>query len=198
MRETTRSTHLRRTPLLRALILALALCALAPVAASASPKQVIKDCVKDSRLNGDYSQAELRKALARLPTDIDEYTDCRDQIRAAMAGAASQSGRKKRSGGGSGSDNGGAGTGSSSGSRGSGDGSSSGGATRDLPASGAPSASEQEAIDQARRAAREGSADSGGGGIPTSLLVVLIIAGLGALGAGGMALRARGAARRPA
>jgi hypothetical protein len=77
-----------RTRLWTALVLAL-LCALAlPAAASASGAQVIRDCADDGHLSKTYSPADLRKALEDLPTDIDEYTDCRDVIRRAQLGVA--------------------------------------------------------------------------------------------------------------
>jgi hypothetical protein len=65
------------------------LCALAvPALAAASGAQVIRDCADDGRLSRTYSQSDLRKALEDLPTDIDEYTDCRDVIRRAQLGVA--------------------------------------------------------------------------------------------------------------
>jgi hypothetical protein len=77
-----------RTRIWTALALAL-LCALAlPALASASGAQVIRDCADDGHLSKTYSQADLRKALEDLPTDVDEYTDCRDVIRRAQLGVA--------------------------------------------------------------------------------------------------------------
>ena len=66
---------------------AVVLCLLVPAApASASGNDVIKDCVRNGRLSKQYSQQEYRSALANLPTDVDEYTDCRDIIRRAQLG----------------------------------------------------------------------------------------------------------------
>jgi hypothetical protein len=75
--------------MLRRLLVAAAavLCLLVPAApALASGDAVIKDCVRNGRLTKQYSQAEYRSALANLPTDVDEYTDCRDIIRKAQLG----------------------------------------------------------------------------------------------------------------
>jgi hypothetical protein len=48
-----------------------------------SAKDVIRDCSEDGVLNGHYSHGELAKALDKLPSDLDEYTDCRAVIRSA-------------------------------------------------------------------------------------------------------------------
>lgn len=66
---------------------AVVLCLLVPAApAVASGDAVIKDCVQNGRLTKKYSQSEYRDALANMPTDVDEYTDCRDIIRKAQLG----------------------------------------------------------------------------------------------------------------
>ena len=69
-----------------ALTLLAALCVAVP--ASASPGSVIRDCSEDGILNGKYSQSELDGALEQLPSDLDEYTDCRAVIRRAQLNAA--------------------------------------------------------------------------------------------------------------
>ncbi len=56
--------------------------------ALASPAGVIRDCSEDGVLNGKYSQSELAGALEQLPSDLDEYTDCRSVIRRAQLGSA--------------------------------------------------------------------------------------------------------------
>jgi hypothetical protein len=70
--------------------LALALLASVLIAAPAfgSAKDVIRDCSEDGVLNGHYSHSELAKALDKLPSDLDEYTDCRAVIRRAQLGSA--------------------------------------------------------------------------------------------------------------
>lgn len=75
--------------------------ALLPTAqALASPAQIYEDC-QDGRLDRKYSQSDYRKALKNMPGDLDEYTNCRELVRAAAQGV----------GGGGGSGPGGAGDG---------------------------------------------------------------------------------------
>src|SRR3954463_15760668 len=77
--------------------------------AFANGDKVIRDCTDDGRLQGHYSQKDLRDALNSMPSDIDEYTDCRDVIRRAAFGGAGTTGGGKggSSGGGGGSSAGG-------------------------------------------------------------------------------------------
>ena len=63
-----------------------------PAAAQASGSDVIRDCAQDGKLDKSYSQKELRDAYNNLPSDIDEYTDCRSVIRAAMHGGSGNPG----------------------------------------------------------------------------------------------------------
>lgn len=56
---------------------------MASASALASPEAVIRDCAKDGTLNHHYSLSDLKKALKKLPTDVDEYTNCRDVINQA-------------------------------------------------------------------------------------------------------------------
>lgn len=67
--------------------LAIALLALAlPAAASADWERVIQDCADDGKLDRHYEDGELDEADSRMPSDINEYTDCRAVIRAARQG----------------------------------------------------------------------------------------------------------------
>jgi hypothetical protein len=59
--------------------------AAAPVASAQSTIAVLRDCADDGVLQGSYSSAELRKARQNIPTDTDEYTDCRDVLARALA-----------------------------------------------------------------------------------------------------------------
>ena len=69
--------------------LVLGLFVAVPAANAASTTQILRDCADDGVLQGDYKPAELRKARQNIPTDTDEYTDCRDVLaRAAAAGVA--------------------------------------------------------------------------------------------------------------
>jgi hypothetical protein len=87
------------------LVLSLLLIALAPaataVARPSASDRVIRDCTDDGRLEGHYTQSQLKSALNSIPSDVDEYTNCRDVIHAAYVAGGS---------GGSGSSSGGGGT----------------------------------------------------------------------------------------
>ena len=63
-----------------------------PAAAQASGSEVIRDCAQDGKLDKTYTQKELQDADRNLPSDIDEYTDCRSVIRAAMHGGSGNPG----------------------------------------------------------------------------------------------------------
>ena len=98
-----------RVPRHLLLLAALALLAF-PAPAGATPFQVIKDCNEDGQLDRKYSNEELTKALDNLPSDIDEYSDCRDVISAAITGGSDRGENRGAGSGGDGS--GGAGGGS--------------------------------------------------------------------------------------
>lgn len=78
--------------------LLLVTCALAvlvlPAPAHASANQVLRDCIYDGKLDHHYSNAELRRARDHMPSDADEYSDCRDIIAAAIKGGSDRSGGK--------------------------------------------------------------------------------------------------------
>ena len=64
-----------------------AFCLLFPAAeAHASGADVIRDCNDHGRLTKEYSQREYRQALANMPADIKQYTDCENIIRRAQLG----------------------------------------------------------------------------------------------------------------
>jgi hypothetical protein len=63
-----------------------------PAPAFASADQVISDCARDGRLDHHYSNAELRRAKNHLPSDLDEYSDCRDVIASAIKGGSDRGG----------------------------------------------------------------------------------------------------------
>lgn len=183
-----------RTRIWTALALAL-LCALVlPAVAAASAAQVIKDCGDDGHLSRRYSQADLRKALADLPTDIDEYTNCRDIIRQAQLGVA---------GGG-----GGGGTGST-GAGGAGGGTALPPGTDPLAtATPAERAAFQKAVANGDEpvlldgrpitaGALGGSAVNNLFDLPAPLLAVLALLAAGSLGGAGVGVRKRVLGRRP-
>jgi hypothetical protein len=68
-----------------ALILTLTAVLAVPASAPASPERIWEDC-QDGTLDRKYSPKDYRKALSGLPSDIDEYTNCRDVIRRAQLG----------------------------------------------------------------------------------------------------------------
>jgi hypothetical protein len=91
-----------RVPRHLLLLAALALLAF-PAPAGATPFQVIKDCNEDGQLDRKYSNKELTKALDNLPSDIDEYSDCREVISAAITGGSDRGANRGAGGGGDGS-----------------------------------------------------------------------------------------------
>jgi hypothetical protein len=77
------------------LLLAAIVCALAVAApALADSDDVIRDCYDDGKLDGSYTQEELDDAEDDLPSDVDEYSDCRQVIASAKA----RGGKGKRGG----------------------------------------------------------------------------------------------------
>ena len=74
--------------LLIAALLIGAVTAAAPALAASSPNPVINDCLTHpSGLSGHYTKAELNHALAVMPAETKEYTDCPDVINRALLGA---------------------------------------------------------------------------------------------------------------
>jgi hypothetical protein len=77
---------------------------LAASATAASGSAAIIDCNAHGKLTHHYSVAELRAALAHMPVDVAEYTDCMDVIRNQMLAElktnSSADGNSKSSGGG--------------------------------------------------------------------------------------------------
>jgi hypothetical protein len=71
---------------------AMLLCLLAPAPASASRaggERLIADCAKDGEVDRtDYTQDDYQYALANMPTDLKEYSSCPEIIRDAQAAAA--------------------------------------------------------------------------------------------------------------
>lgn len=83
----TRLMRTRRSvlPALAALLLALT-PAMAQADAGAT---IVRQCLNQGKVSGNYSQQAYNQALAELPADVREYSDCPNLIRAAqLAGAA--------------------------------------------------------------------------------------------------------------
>ena len=69
------------------MVLVVAFAALAlPATAAADPDAVVRDCAADGTVDGNYSDAEKRAALGRIPADLDEYSDCRSVIGGSIGG----------------------------------------------------------------------------------------------------------------
>lgn len=199
-------------PTLRRLLpaLAAAFALAAPAAALASPSAVITDCTTNGRLTKSYSQSDYAAALKNIPTDVDEYTDCRDVIRRAQLGSA---GGSSSSGSGGGTTGAGGGTTGGGGSTGGTSAGATGGGSAGHSADQAlkkATPSQRRAIEQARVQAaapvrlgghivQPGELGFGGSSLlnslPTPLVVVLVLLALGALAAGGSFLKARVVAR---
>jgi len=79
------------------LLLAMGMALALPAVASASSNQVIRDCAQDGTLDHNYSTGELRKALGDLPSDLDEYSDCREVIGGAIKGGSDKGGGRATS-----------------------------------------------------------------------------------------------------
>lgn len=101
------------------LILLAGAFAFAPTAAWASGVDVIRDCTDNGAIDDAHGPQDYADALANLPSDVDEYTDCRQVISDARRnppqgqtdgvnpdGNSSSGGGGGGSGGGSGSDGG--------------------------------------------------------------------------------------------
>jgi hypothetical protein len=85
--------RLKTTSLLPSLTsLALFGALLAPSAALASWEDLLQQaCGPKGQVTGTFTQAEYKKALANIPADADQYSNCRAIIEAAQLAAASGS-----------------------------------------------------------------------------------------------------------
>jgi hypothetical protein len=186
--------------------LALLLALTAPGLAHASTKALFTDCA-DGSLDGHYSQKDYAQALANLPADLDEYSDCRSQIQRAQLGGHKSS----NSGGGGGINAGGGGIGT-------GPGGPTGGDT------GAPAPGTVNPLDSATPAERAsfkkaisagdapvevdgrpidpgalgGAKANGVADLPAPLLAILALLTIGGLSAAGFGTRRLAHSRRPA
>jgi hypothetical protein len=80
--------------LVLAVLAVLALLAM-PGGAMANP---VRDCNNDGDLDKQYSNAELRKALDNLPTDLDEYSNCREILSGAITSGSDEGGGRPQAG----------------------------------------------------------------------------------------------------
>lgn len=68
-----------------------------PSPAQAGSSDAIRDC-RDGKLDGSYTNSELRDAISNLPTELLEYSDCKDLFTAAMHDKPSAGGKDGGSG----------------------------------------------------------------------------------------------------
>jgi hypothetical protein len=178
-----------------------------PGAAFADGDAAARDCADDGQLDKRYTQAELADALAHLPADVDEYSDCRDVLRRAQLGGGGGSSSSGTGGGGSGGTTGaGANAGGTIGAGTAAAGGDIGAAAVD------PAADPLQSATDAERAAFQkavingsapvkldgrpiypgalgGAKTSGIADLPTPLLAILALLALGAFGAGALGTR---------
>jgi hypothetical protein len=184
----------------RAVFLIALVCLLVPAGALASKsggERVIRECGNSGEVKGKYTPSDYRYALKHIPSDLAEYTNCVDAIRTAQSGSAGHHGSSGGGGGGGGGFTGGGGV-------------SSGAAhSAARPLSPADRAAIAGARRNGGRVAIGGGAPvtPGGPGIvassvthalPTPIIVLLILLGLGAAGGATVAVRTRVLSRRQA
>lgn len=78
-------------------LLVLAVLAMLALPSFATANPVI-DCARDGDLDKSYSNGELRKALDRIPGDLDEYSNCREVIAGAVSGGSDKGGHRPTTG----------------------------------------------------------------------------------------------------
>jgi hypothetical protein len=64
-------------------VVAVLLVAASPALAG-TREQILQQC-QDGRLTGNFTVKEIRDARNHIPTDIDQYSDCRDVLSRALA-----------------------------------------------------------------------------------------------------------------
>lgn len=195
-------------------------CVVAMLLVTASPafadsrQQILRQC-QDGALTGSFTAKQIRDARDNIPTDIDQYSDCRRVLSRALLSLAGGSGGSGAGGGGGG---GGGGSGGSSapggfGSSGGGTGGSgsSGGAGGAGPLLTPSTPADQQALADAAKG-DGGPIDVGGkaivpgaaglragdirNGLPVTLILTLALLALAALAGAVPAARRRGAALR--
>jgi hypothetical protein len=198
-----------------ALALLVALLALPGLAYAGSGDAAQKDCANDGKLDKTYTQAELADAIANLPADVDEYSDCRDILhRAQLSGGASSGGGSSNGGGGS------TGAGTTGGGTSGGAGTSGGGSADTGTAPAGPAVDPLQGATDAERAAFEkavangdapvkldgrpitpgtlgGAKTNGLADLPTPLLAILALLAAGTLGGAAFGTRRLVHGRRP-
>jgi hypothetical protein len=67
------------------------------VVPAAARADALSDCTYDNDLDHSYSNSQLQKALDNLPTDSDEYSNCREILAAAIQGGSDKGGGRPKS-----------------------------------------------------------------------------------------------------
>ena len=168
--------------------LALASCVAAVLLTAAAPalagtrEKILQEC-QDGRLSGDFTAKEIRDARNNIPTDIDQYSDCRDVLARALASRAGGGGGGAAGGGGLGGAGGGSGpllTPSSE---------------ADNKAIQNAQARGDEPVKIGESAIAPGAAGLAAGaprtGLPAGIIAVLVLLGIGALAAAAPLVRGR-------
>ncbi|MCW3038859.1 MAG: hypothetical protein JWM31_764 [Solirubrobacterales bacterium] len=184
----------------------LALSLLSPAAALASGGAVVSDCATDGKLDRKYSPGDYADALKHIPTDVDEYTDCRDIIRRGQLGLSGGSSSSSSSGGVPGTAGGGGTPGGTGGDAGAAGGTAAGNGLNAYDNAIASATPEQRAsVDKLVKgtptavqiAGQQLRPDSLGHGdlgslnsLPTPLVLVLLLLGVGALAAAASPVKA--------
>jgi len=65
--------------------------------AMAAPNPIL-DCNDNGVLDEQYTNDQLRRALDKLPTDLDEYSNCREILSGAITGGSDRGGNRPSSG----------------------------------------------------------------------------------------------------
>ena len=75
-------------------LLVLAVLALLALPGSAMAQSPIADCSDDGVLDKPWSNSELRDAIDKLPTDLDEYSNCREVLTNAITSGSDRGGNR--------------------------------------------------------------------------------------------------------
>ena len=166
----------------------------APPASAGVREKILREC-QNGRITGNYTPGQLRDARRNIPTDLDEYSDCRDVLsRASLAGRGSGDG-----GGGTPDQGGGTATGgatSGGGEAGGGDEILSAGDQREKDALGDARTSAAAVTVDGERILPGFAAKAARHGLPAPVVVVLVLLGLCALALTLPSVRRRVRARR--
>jgi hypothetical protein len=202
-----------RTPIIRSLLVACLLLLALPAAsayANAADNRIIQDCQRSETgtLGGSYSKAQLNHALHNLPGDVLEYSGCYDVIRQALLGSAGGNGNGSgaggngnAAGGGFGGFGGAGGGAAGAGEDGTGSPAGGGAGTTGAIPNNPPPAGAERPIEVAGATLAPGSLPEIGQDshrLPTSLLVLLVLLGGGALATAALTIGRRVIARRRA